>query len=96
VEAFDGRLPELIEAVGDGLLFLTGDHGCDPTDRSTDHTREFTPVLVAGGAMADRDPVDLGVRDTFADLGATVASLFRAPAGEGLGGSSFAAELGVA
>jgi phosphopentomutase len=96
VEAFDRRLPELIEAVGAGLLCLTGDHGCDPTDRSTDHTREFTPVLVAGGALADRDPVDLGVRDTFADLGATVATLFGVPAGDGLAGSSFAAELGVA
>ena len=96
VEAFDRRLPELIEAVGDGLLFLTGDHGCDPTDRSTDHTREHTPVLVAGGALADRDPIDLGVRDTFADLGATVASLFAVRSGDGLAGSSFAAELGAA
>src|SRR5438552_8076296 len=49
VEAFDRRLPELLEAVGDGLLFITGDHGCDPTSTpSTDHTREHTPVLVSG------------------------------------------------
>jgi phosphopentomutase len=95
VEAFDRRLPELVAAVGDGLLFLTGDHGCDPTDRSTDHTREHTPVLVAGGALDGRDPVDLGVRDTFADLGATVASLFEVAPGDGLAGASFAAQLGV-
>jgi phosphopentomutase len=94
VEAFDRRVPELVEAVGDGLLFLTGDHGCDPTDESTDHTREHTPALVAGGALRRRKPVDLGVRDTFADLGATVASLFGV-APDGLAGVSFAADLGV-
>jgi phosphopentomutase len=95
VEAFDVRLPELVDAVGDGILFLTGDHGCDPTDESTDHTREYTPVLAAGGALAARDPVDMGVRDTFADLGATVASLFGVASGAGLAGTSFAAELGI-
>jgi phosphopentomutase len=95
VEAFDRRLPELVAAVGDGLLFLTGDHGCDPTDESTDHTREHTPVLVAGGALNGRDPVDLGVRGTFADLGATVASVFEVSPGDGLAGASFASELGV-
>ena len=95
VEAFDRRLPELVDAVGDGLLFLTGDHGCDPTDESTDHTREHTPVLVAGGALRGREPVDLGVRPTFADLGATVADVLNAPVGDGLAGESFAAELGL-
>jgi phosphopentomutase len=94
VEAFDRRVPELVAAVGEGLLFLTGDHGCDPTDVSTDHTREHTPVLVAGGALAGRPAVDLGVRDTFADLGATVASLFGVDS-DGLAGSAFARELGV-
>jgi len=96
IEEFDRRVPELVEAVGDdGLLFLTGDHGCDPTDDSTDHTREHTPALVAGGRLAARDPVDLGVRETFADLGATVAELFGV-GGDGLAGTSFAAELGLA
>lgn len=94
VEAFDRRIPELVEAVEDGLVFLTGDHGCDPTDESTDHTREHTPVLVAGGALGDREPVDLGVRDSFADLGATVASVFGVGA-DGLAGTAFARELGV-
>jgi phosphopentomutase len=95
IEEFDRRLPELIEAVGEsGILFLTGDHGCDPTDDSTDHTREHTPVLAAGGLLGEREPVDLGVRDTFADLGATVAELLGAPSG-GLAGTSFANELGL-
>jgi phosphopentomutase len=94
IEAFDPRLPELIEAVGeDGVLFLTGDHGCDPTDVSTDHTREEVPVLVAGGALEGRAVSDLGVRGTFADLGATVAELFGV-APEGLAGTSFADDLG--
>jgi phosphopentomutase len=95
VEAFDRRVPDLVGAVDDGLMFVTGDHGCDPTDESTDHTREHTPVLVAGGALGGRDAVDLGVRETFADLGATVASLFGVSGGEGLAGTSFGPELGV-
>jgi phosphopentomutase len=95
VEAFDRRVPDLVGAVGDGLLFLTGDHGCDPTDRSTDHTREHTPVLVAGGALGDREAVDLGVRETFADLGATVAAAFGVAPDGGLAGTSFLGDLGV-
>jgi phosphopentomutase len=95
IEEFDRRLPDLVEAVGDhGILFLTGDHGCDPTDGSTDHTREHTPVLAAGGSLGDRGPVDLGVRETFADLGATVAELFGVR-GNGLAGTSFGRELGL-
>ena len=95
VEDFDARVPELVEAVGDGLLFLTGDHGCDPTDDSTDHTREHVPVLVTGGGLAGKPAVDLRTRDTFADLGATVASLFGTKTGDGLTGQSFAAALGL-
>ncbi|MGH2711593.1 MAG: phosphopentomutase [Actinomycetota bacterium] len=95
VEAFDARLPDLIEGVGDGLLLLTGDHGCDPTDESTDHTREHVPLLVAGRALADADPVELGTRETFADLGATVAVVLGAEPGNGLAGESFAAALGL-
>jgi phosphopentomutase len=92
VEALDRRLPQLIEAVGRGVLFLTGDHGCDPTlTASTDHTREHTPVLVAG-ARTDR-PVDLGTRPVFADVGATVADLLGVGV-EGLAGTSFAPALG--
>ena len=67
---FDDRVPELLEALGpDDLLFITADHGNDPTYSGTDHTRERVPLLVAGG----RNPMDLGVRQGFSDLGATAA-----------------------
>jgi phosphopentomutase len=95
MEAFDRRIPELIAAVGEGLLCLTGDHGCDPTDASTDHTREYVPALVAGGALGAREAVDLRIRGTFADLGATVAEVLGVD-GPGLAGSSFLRELGLA
>jgi phosphopentomutase len=72
VEALDRRVPELTAALDGGLLFLTGDHGCDPTTPSTDHSRERTPLLVAG---LPSGPYDVGDRTTFADLGATVADL---------------------
>jgi phosphopentomutase len=93
VAEFDRRVPELIEALGPGLLLLTGDHGCDPTDDSTDHTREYTPILAAGGHLAGGEAVDLGIRRSFADVGATVADLLDVTP-DGLAGTSFAAELG--
>ncbi|MGH2554434.1 MAG: phosphopentomutase [Actinomycetota bacterium] len=93
IEALDRRIPELTDAVGDGLMVITGDHGCDPTiTPSTDHTREFTPVL-ASGAKND-GPVDLGVRAVFGDVGATVAEVLGV-AVDGLAGTSFAGELGL-
>ncbi len=104
VEAFDRRLPELLRALGleadrpvggdgTGVLLVTGDHGCDPTDVSTDHTREYVPVLAAGTRSGA--PVELGTRDTFADLGATVGDVLGVPT-DGLAGTSFAAALGLA
>jgi phosphopentomutase len=93
IEALDRRLPELEEAVGDGLMVLTGDHGCDPTDgSSTDHTREYTPVLVAGARQGAG--VDLGIRQVFGDVGATVADVLGVDV-EGLAGTSFAGEIGL-
>jgi phosphopentomutase len=88
VEELDRRIPELIDALDGGVLLLTGDHGCDPTTPSTDHSRERTPVLVAG--LSD-GPYDLGARETFADLGATAAELLGVP--WALAGESFAAEI---
>ena len=68
---FDAVLPELIGALReDDLLFVTADHGNDPTTPSTDHARECVPLLVFGRRIR---PVDLGRRGTFSDLGATVA-----------------------
>jgi phosphopentomutase len=93
IEALDRRLPELEEAVGHGLIVLTGDHGCDPTDgSSTDHTREYTPVLVAGARRGAG--VDLGIRQVFGDVGATVADVLGVEV-EGLAGTSFAREIGL-
>ncbi len=88
VEALDARLPELIGALDGGVLFLTGDHGCDPTTPSTDHSRERTPMLAAGLVGG---PYDVGTRDCFGDLGATVAELLGVP--WDLVGTSFAREL---
>ena len=90
VEAFDRRVPELRAAVGDGVMFITGDHGCDPTYPGTDHTRERTPVLVSG--IRTGSAVDVGARRSFADLGATIGELIGVDA-PGLAGESFAAEL---
>jgi phosphopentomutase len=92
VEAFDRRIPQLRTAVGGGLMFVTGDHGCDPTTlASTDHTREHTPVLVSG--VRRSDVVDLGTRAPLGALGATIADVLGIPT-EGLAGESFAPELG--
>jgi phosphopentomutase len=74
LERFDGRIPELLQALGnDDLLIITADHGNDPTYSGTDHTRERVPLLVAGGAQLV-EPRDLGVRDGFSDVGATAAA----------------------
>ena len=92
VEALDRRLPELEGALEGGLLFLTGDHGCDPTTTSsTDHTREYTPILVSGARAGG--PMDLGTRSTFGDLGVTIADVLGVPT-VGLTGQSFAGDLG--
>jgi len=72
LEDFDARLPEIYAAMrSEDMLIITADHGCDPTLPSTDHTREYVPVLVYGSTL--NKGVNLGVRSTFADLGATVA-----------------------
>jgi phosphopentomutase len=90
LERFDRRIPELLDAVGGGILFVTGDHGCDPTSISTDHSREQVPLLAAGRIRGG--PVDVGARSTFADVGATIARLFDIR--WDLAGTSFAGQLG--
>ena len=90
LEAVDVRIPELLaEMRPSDVLFFTADHGNDPTTSSTDHSREYVPLLAYGERV--RAGVDLGTRRTFADLGATIAQVF------GLGpipvGNSFAPEL---
>jgi len=90
LEALDRRMPELLGRLRpDDVFMLTADHGCDPSDVSTDHTRENVPLLVRGPAV--RAALDLGQRSSFADLGATLAENF------GLGplaaGTSFLREI---
>ncbi len=72
IEEFDERLPEIYTALrSEDMLIITADHGCDPTLPGSDHTREYVPLLVCGPTL--KKGVNLGVRSTFADLGATVA-----------------------
>lgn len=72
LEAFDERLPELLEAMRPSdILVITADHGCDPTTPSTDHSRERVPLLVCGQPI--KPSTNLGTRPTFADLGASIA-----------------------
>jgi phosphopentomutase len=79
---FDAWIPELLQALTeDDLLIITADHGNDPTFKGTDHTRERVPLLVAG----EGEPRDLGIRSSFADVGATVAAWLRVEA-DGLPG----------
>lgn len=70
--AADKRLPDILSKLrDDDLLVLTADHGCDPTTPSTDHSREYAPLLLCGPAI--ETGVDFGIRPTFADLAQTVA-----------------------
>ncbi|KFD41975.1 phosphopentomutase [Peptococcaceae bacterium SCADC1_2_3] len=89
LEEFDTRLPEIIEVLQpDDILILTADHGCDPTTPSTDHSREYVPLLVYGKKV--KAGVNLGVRDTFADVAATIADIFNLSSPRG---KSFAPEI---
>jgi phosphopentomutase len=75
LERFDERLGQVMRALrSDDLLVLTADHGNDPTTPSTDHSREYVPVVCYGAAV--RPGVDLGTRPSFADLGQTLADVF--------------------
>ncbi|NLJ76047.1 MAG: phosphopentomutase [Peptococcaceae bacterium] len=75
LEEFDCWLPQLLEALKeDDVLIITADHGCDPTTPSTDHSREYVPLLIYGKRILGG--VNLGVRETFADIAATVAEAF--------------------
>ncbi|MGB9791185.1 MAG: phosphopentomutase [Thermacetogeniaceae bacterium] len=78
---FDSFLPLFMEHMEAGdLLVITADHGCDPTTPSTDHSREYVPLLIAGENVR---PVAIGTRPTMADLGATIAEYFGVEPGDG-------------
>lgn len=74
LEDFDARLPEIYEQMNeDDVLIICADHGCDPETKGTDHTREYIPILIYGDNIQQN--VDLGTRETFADIGATVLDM---------------------
>jgi phosphopentomutase len=90
LERFDARLAGMLSRLRpDDVLVVTADHGNDPTTASTDHAREYVPLLVVGNRV--QAGADLGIRSTFADLGQTVAELL------GVGpiarGTSFLADM---
>ncbi len=75
---FDRRLPEILSLLKDGdMILLTADHGCDPTFKGTDHTREYIPVF--GRIMGEDALVSLGDRTSFTDIAATIADYFGLP-----------------
>jgi len=75
LEHFDSRLPEIEAAMGERDLFIiTADHGNDPTFPGTDHTREYAPLIIFGKSA--RPGVDLGIRNSLADIGQTIAENF--------------------
>ncbi len=77
LEYFDQRLPEMLELMeDDDVLVLTADHGCDPTWKGSDHTREHIPVIFYGKNVK---PGSLGLRDTFADIGQSIAAYHGLP-----------------
>lgn len=89
LEEFDGKLPEIMEALrDDDMLILTADHGNDPSTPSTDHDREYIPILVYGKSL--KQNVDIGIRDTYSDISATILDILGM---EKLNGTSFKNEI---
>ncbi len=71
---FDSRLPEIADVLeDDDMVFITADHGCDPTYKGTDHTRECVPVIMFGKKVKAEN---IGRRQTYADIAATIAEKF--------------------
>ena len=81
MEEFDEMLPDFLNQLkSGGVLVITADHGCDPTTPSTDHSREYVPLLMTGTGV---NPRAIGTRPTMADLGATLAEYFGVAPGDG-------------
>ncbi|MEF9437295.1 MAG: phosphopentomutase, partial [Candidatus Mariimomonas ferrooxydans] len=91
------RLPEIFELITEkDILLITADHGCDPTTPGTDHSREYVPLLVKGPAL--KKGVNLGIRKSFSDLGATILdsfSLKKYVIGQQIPGNSFLGEINM-
>lgn len=87
---FDSKLPEIMDSMNEqDILIITADHGCDPTTPSTDHSREYVPLLVFGKNL--KEGINLGTRKTFADVGATIAEYFNID--ERFGATSFLKDI---
>ncbi len=90
LEYFDAKLPEFQKKMGDGdLMIITADHGCDPTYKGTDHTREYAPLLIWKKGLTGQHPI--GTRETFADTAATICEFFGLP--ERFGAKSYLKEI---
>ena len=89
LKKFDQAVPQIQAALKSGdIVIVTGDHGVDPTTESTDHSREYVPLIVFGPKVKG---VDLGIRKTLSDIAATIAEIFDLP--EPLQGTSFLEEI---
>jgi len=92
LEEFDRHLPKILAEIKDGdLLIITADHGCDPTTASTDHSREYVPILAYYPGIPKG--INLGIRETFSDVAQTIADIFQL--GTLVHGKSFKKELGL-
>jgi len=78
LEDFDARIPEIIEKMEEeDVLIITADHGCDPTTKGTDHTREYVPVLIYGPKIESGK--NIGTRESFSDLSETILDILEVP-----------------
>ncbi len=90
LEYFDNKLPEIYDAMQEeDILIITADHGNDPSTPSTDHSREYVPILIYGKAL--RKNINLKVRETYADISATLLDMFNLPKLEN--GKTFKTEI---
>lgn len=89
---FDQKLPELLEGLTENdILMITADHGCDPATSSTDHSREYTPLVVYGDQI--KKGYNLGTRESFSDIGATILEYFGLLKNNEIDGESFLAKI---
>jgi phosphopentomutase len=90
LKAMDERIPDILKALKkEDILIITADHGCDPTTESTDHSREYVPLLVCGEGV--KSGINLGTRTSFSDIAATAAEYFGISAD--IEGTSFLEEI---
>ena len=87
---FDGRLTEILAKLRpDDILMITADHGCDPSTPSTDHSREYIPLVMAGACL--KQGINLGIRIGFSDIGKTILDYLDVPGS--IAGESFLKDI---